>query len=140
MSETLVVEGLVERPGVVSTADLDAFERIVDDAGSVTVGALGRAVSAAEVVDRAAPLPEATHCTVVSGDETYRASIPIETLVEGGWIAFGLGGMPLPESNGGPFRLTVADGSTLCWNVKNVGTLRFTSGPEPDDVPDNPPH
>jgi len=34
----------------------------------------------------------------------------------------------------------VAEGSTLCWNVKQVGSLRATPERVPDSVPENPPH
>ena len=66
--------------------------------------------------------------------------LPLDDLREDGWLAFSEAGGPLPGNRGGPFRLTVAEGSTLCWNVKRVATLRVTAGPEPDDVPENPPH
>ena len=76
----------------------------------------------------------ATHCTVVSSDGSYTASIPIGELREGGELTIE------PPERGGPIRLRVLDGSTLCWNVKDVGELRFTAGKESDSVPANPPH
>ena len=102
--------------------------------------AIGDAVPVSEVVQLAKPSTSATHCTVVSADGAYSASIPIRELVEDGWLAFRLNGDALPAENGGPLRLTVARGRTLCWNVKNVGELRFTVGTEPDSVPARPTH
>ena len=70
-----------------------------------------------------------------SGDGHYRASIPLAELQRGGWLLLGQ-----PRDAGGPVRLVVEEGRTLCWNVKHVVGLRFTEGPEPDSVPENPPH
>ena len=71
---------------------------------------------------------------------TARSSIPIDDLRTGGGLAFALDGEPLPDERGGPLRLTVAQGGTLCWNVKDVGELRFTAHREPDSVPAKPTH
>lgn len=78
--------------------------------------------------------PEVTHCSVVSGDGSYTASIPLEDMRDGGVL------LVVPPSEGGPIRLRVMDGSTLCWNVKDVAELRFTIGKEPDSVPARPTH
>ena len=51
-----------------------------------------------------------------------------------------LGDGPLPAERGGPFRLTVAAGATLCWNVKDVGELHFSTERLPDSVPERPSH
>lgn len=112
----------------------------VVDAGTVAVGAVGHAIPLAPIIDIAAVDARATHATVASRDGGYTASIPLETLRRGGWLAVALDDGPLPSSHGGPLRLTVADGDTLCWNVKDVGSIRFTVGPEADSVPANPPH
>lgn len=112
----------------------------VSAVGNLAENAVGDAVPLSEVVRLARPAPSATHCTVTSNDGTYSASIPIDELVEGGWLAFRLDGDELPHENGGPLRLTVARGRTLCWNVKDVGELRFTAGPELDSVPARPTH
>ena len=112
----------------------------VPDSGTVAAGAVGLAVPVSAVLDCVAAHEAATHGTVVSSDGAYTASIPIDTLRAGGWLAIALDGRPLPADRGGPLRLTVADGTTLCWNVKDVGAIRLTVGPEPDSVPENPPH
>jgi hypothetical protein len=69
------------------------------------------------------------HATVVAGDG-YRASIPLSVLRSGGVIAV----------EDGSFRLRVVDGTTLCWNVKDVAQIELTVGKAPDDVPPDPPH
>ncbi|MGI9586462.1 MAG: hypothetical protein ACR2N7_12820 [Acidimicrobiia bacterium] len=72
---------------------------------------------------------DTTHVTVIAADG-YRASIPIETLRAGGWLSL----------EDGEWRLKVADGDTLCWNVKGVVGLEPTHGRAMDDIPDNPTH
>lgn len=137
---TLHVEGLVSDPTEFDDRRLAGLQSVIDDVASITPRAVGRAVRVSDVIDAASPRREATHVTAIAADGSYRASIPIDALQRGGWLAFGLDDRTLPVSEGGPLRLTVADGTTLCWNVKNVGVLRLTAGPEPDDVPENPPH
>jgi DMSO/TMAO reductase YedYZ molybdopterin-dependent catalytic subunit len=119
---------------------LAALPEVIAEAAMVAPGAVGAAVAMRQILIVAAPTAPATHCTVASRDGTYTASIPIDTLSSGGWLAFARNGEPLPAELGGPFRLTVADGDTLCWNVKDVGELRFTNRQEDDSVPENPPH
>ncbi len=103
------------------------------DLGELADGAAQVAV--VSIIDRLAVDPTATHCSVVSRDGSYSASIPIEDLKDGGWLAYAIS-----ADQGGPIRLTVTEGSTLCWNVKDVGELRFTAGKEQDSVPAKPTH
>lgn len=72
-----------------------------------------------------------THASFESRDGEYRASIPLGLVVERGVVEL--------QGEGG-LRLRVIDGDTLCWNVKDLGRIRLTDGPEPDSVPENPPH
>ncbi len=125
----VLVTGLVGSERALTAADLEGLD--------VTMRGNGPSVRAADAIDAANPDPTATHCTVISQRGDYRASIPLDDLRTGGWLAFEREGAPL---HGGPFRLTVAEGSTLCWNVKQVATLKLTSGPETDDIPEDPPH
>ena len=134
------VTGLVTGEAQFAAGDLATFSSTVADVATVAAGAVGTAVRVGEILDRVTIGHGATHCTVISQGGAYRASIPLEDLRATGWLAFAEEGQTLPEHRGGPFRLTVAGDSTLCWNVKRVATLRVTAGPEPDDVPENPPH
>jgi DMSO/TMAO reductase YedYZ molybdopterin-dependent catalytic subunit len=93
------------------------------------------ALPARALLDTLDPLPGADHLLVESGDGHYRASIPLAEVRRGGWLLVGV-----PEDRGGPVRLVVEEGRTLCWNVKHVVALRFTEGAVPDSVPENPPH
>ncbi|HDH03216.1 MAG TPA: hypothetical protein ENH15_03100 [Actinobacteria bacterium] len=84
-----------------------------------------------EILAEAVPRAGATHVTVVSKAEAYRASIPIGVLVDRGRMVM---------AQDGSVRLLVPEGRTMCWNVKDVATLRVTVGKELDDVDDNPTH
>ena len=128
MTEVLL-SGLRDGDAAVSLEDFVSPRRGAHD--SVSVAAL------IESVDLDA---DTAYCTVVSVGGAYSASIPLIDLIEGGSLAFWLDDGPMPEARGGPVRLTVNRGRTLCWNVKNVGVLRFTATQETDSVPKRPKH
>ena len=60
--------------------------------------------------------------------------------MRGGMLLVGSADAPLDEAEGGPVRLLVSDGDTLCWNVKQVGSLIATRERLADSVPEQPPH
>ena len=136
----LEVSGLVESGAVWTVGDLGTLPGRVADLGDVADGFVGEAAPLRAVIDAAGPLPEATHGTVVSDDGLYRASIPLEDLLDRGWVAFRLHGDLLPRERGGPLRVVVPEGRTLCWNVKGVVAIEITAGAAPDSVPANPTH
>lgn len=78
-----------------------------------------------DLLEAARPRPEADHATVHAGGDAYRASIPLHDLRRGELV---------------DGRLTIPDGRTLCWNVKDVVRIEVTVGPQPDSVPPKPPH
>jgi hypothetical protein len=84
-----------------------------------------------EVSDLLPDDPGATHASFDSVARDYRASIPIDVVRSQGIILV---------DEEGRLRLRVREGRTLCWNVKDVGSIRLTVGPEEDSVPANPPH
>jgi DMSO/TMAO reductase YedYZ molybdopterin-dependent catalytic subunit len=84
-----------------------------------------RTAGLADLLDAARPRPGADHATVHAAADGYRASIPL-TELRRGELADG--------------RLTIPDGRTMCWNVKDVVRIEVTTGPRPDSVPENPPH
>ena len=125
------------------TLSWDQIERLagtVGDVGALVEGARGEAVPLRALLDLVDLDPAATRCHVFSSDRSYSASIPLDDAVSGGWLAFRLDGQPLPTEFGGPFRLSVAQGTTLCWNVKDVAELRLTAEKQPDSVPERPTH
>ena len=123
----LLITGLVDRPG---TLDEETLRSLARPKSARTDGAV--TVELGMAIDSRRPSPAASHVTAVNSDGDYSASIPLPEAVRGELVV-GAGA-------GGPIRLNVPQGRTLCWNVKDVATLRLTAGPEPDSVPENPPH
>jgi DMSO/TMAO reductase YedYZ molybdopterin-dependent catalytic subunit len=131
------VSGAVVTPLSWRVEDLDSLPSV--DIAAVVPGFSGRAIAASDLLSASGLPPTADYCSVGSDDGLYRASIPLADL-ERGWLIYRDGDGPLSRSRGGPFRLVVEVGRTLCWNVKGVAEMRVTMGPEPDSVPENPPH
>jgi DMSO/TMAO reductase YedYZ molybdopterin-dependent catalytic subunit len=139
-TRSLRVSGLVAHEGELVYEEIARLDGSIPDLGAVADGFVGRAAPLRSVIDRARPDRRAAYVTVESDDGFYRASIPLRELAEKGWLAHSLGEGPLPREQGGPLRMVLVQGRTLCWNVKSVAELRFTAQPEPDAVPDDPPH
>jgi hypothetical protein len=118
-----------------SFGTLDLMDQVVVSGLASGTASLGKSeVAVAEVLEGLDIGTDATHCSVISSDGTYTASIPLDALRSGGVLV-----LVSPEE-GGPIRLRVMDGSTLCWNVKDVGELHLTAGTRPDSIPANPTH
>ena len=115
------------------------MEDLAGLSGQVSEGEIpGRGVSAGALLEASGP--RGGYVSVESDDGEYRASIPLEELSSKGVVVYGLADDHLPRERGGPFRVLVPEGATLCWNVKGVGEMRVTAAPEPDSVPTNPTH
>lgn len=127
------ITGLVDSPGEWAMEDLAEMSEQVGE-GEIQ----GRGVSAGTLLE--ASRPQGGYVSVESDDGSYRASIPLGELSEKGVVVYGWGAGRLPPERGGPFRILVPEGRTLCWNVKGVGEMRVTAEPEPDSVPANPTH
>ena len=119
----LVVSGLVEAPDRYS---LEALSRLGENRDGAT-----SVIPVRRVIEEAVPAAHATHVTALSADGSYSASIPLGEAVSKGEIHLS----EAAESNT-PIRLVVSEGMTLCWNVKGLGRLRVTEGPEPDSLPE----
>jgi len=70
----------------------------------------------------------------------YIACIPTVEMIHGGHLLVGTPEEPLTEGEGGPMRLIVSEGATLCWNVKQVASLKGVPNRVPDSIPANPEH
>ena len=116
------IESLVEHPDLIR-------------GGAAVVDRRGDAVPVRAIIDTDLPW-----VSVTSDDGTYRATIPAEQLLGGGLLLIGTSAEPLGEAEGGPVRLVVSEGSTLCWNVKFVSSIEATVEPLPDSIPENPSH
>ncbi len=137
---SIEVGGLVGAPRVFGWEDVDRISGQIPDVGEVAEGFEGAAVPVAGMLDAAVPRAGARFVTVESDDGLYRACLPLDELRGKGWLVHKLEGAPLTRERGGPFRLVVPQGRTLCWNVKGVAALRVTAEQEPDSVPANPRH
>jgi DMSO/TMAO reductase YedYZ molybdopterin-dependent catalytic subunit len=127
-----------ERPGKERSIDIDVLVShlgAIPDAATVAKGRRGRAVPVRLIMATDQPF-----VMVSDEDGTYRACIPTIDLLHGGHLLVGTHDKPLTQDEGGPVRLIVVDGTTLCWNVKHVVSLRAIAEREPDSVPENPPH
>ncbi|MGI9642928.1 MAG: hypothetical protein ACR2N9_09105 [Acidimicrobiia bacterium] len=127
-----------ERPGserVVPIATLVDHPGALPDASTVASGRRGRAVPVRLVLSTNQPFVVATD---VAGD--YVACIPTVDMIHGGHLLVGTSDEPLTSDEGGPVRLIVAEGATLCWNVKHVASLEGVPDRVPDSVPANPKH
>lgn len=120
---SIALATLVDHPGAIS------------DATVIDPSRRGRAVPVRLLMSTEEPFVVATDA---SG--TYTACIPTVDLLHGGHLLVGTPDSPLAESEGGPIRLIVSDGSTLCWNVKQVASLRAVPQEVPDSIPANPGH
>ena len=119
----LPVTTLVDHPGAVL------------DVGELFPGRRGRAVPIRLLMST-----DLSYVTVEAERDGYRASIPTVDVIGGGYLLVGTPERPLAADEGGPVRLLVRQGSTLCWNVKSVTSLRASAHEEPDSVPESPPH
>ncbi len=121
----LAVVGLVDAPQRCSLEQLRGW-------GGGPSGASGETVIPLRaVVEQTGLSAAADHVSAVSADGSYTASIPLSEALAKGEIR--VGG---PSEGGPPIRLEVPGGLTKCWNVKGLGLLRVTEGPEPDSLPD----
>ncbi len=73
-------------------------------------------------------IPDGRWVTVRATSDDYVASIPS--------AEFTLGAELTVETR----RLIVREGSTLCWNVKDVRRIEVGDERQPDSVPENPTH
>ena len=120
----LAVSGLVDEQQRYSLEELRLLGGHNDGSHEVVV-------PVRRVIEDAGPTASATHVTAMSADGKYSASIPLTEVVAKGELHVREG----PEA-GSPIRLVVPGGMTLCWNVKDLGRLRVTEGPEPDSLPE----
>ena len=120
----LTVTGLVEKP---ESYDLERLSQL----GESGEGTHESAIPLERVIADSRPAVAATHVTASSADLAYSASIPLREAMDKGEIH-------VIEAPGiePQLRLLVPGGKTLCWNVKGLGLLKVTEGPEPDSLPE----
>jgi len=123
MDSLLTVSGLIANPRQYDLASLAGLEPQAEDE-------LFGMVRLRRIIEASRPEAEADHVTAVSSDGSYSASIPLAEATR-------LGEVHTHDEKGKTsLRLLVPGGATLCWNVKGLGLLRVTAGPEPDSLPE----
>lgn len=104
---------------------LDSLPEALEDVSILFPKRAGRAARLAPLFDRLA-LPAAGEAVVVAGDGFASEPVTLDVLRQG-VLLYRLGGDPLPERQGGPFRLLIPEDASgepvSCANVKGVAKV-----------------
>ncbi|MDP2306791.1 MAG: CobW family GTP-binding protein [Pseudomonadota bacterium] len=122
---------LVDLAGVERHLSRDALLALpgqVPDVSAVVAGRVGSGVLLQEVLALAAP-PADARFVALALDGMASPPVPVSG-VGGTLLVHSLGDAPLPENQGGPFRILVPTGQapSSCANVKGVARLRLLPG------------
>jgi 2-dehydropantoate 2-reductase len=124
------IEGAVVQPVSFDRAAIAALpEEHQLEVSTVMLGMQGRGIRLKGLLDVPALAIEADHVAFHSSDGKYSACLTLQQAKEYGVLVYELAGAPLPESNGGPFRLVTPGLGDLCANVKQVARIEVTRGP-----------
>jgi len=124
---SLEVCGLVERPRVLSAAELSALprerltERFVCEEGWAVERLAWEGIPLGEVLARCAPLPEAHYVRIRAG--TYWLALPLDEL-DHALLCDRLDGAPLTHEHGAPWRFVLSGGACFT-SVKWVSQLEL---------------
>jgi hypothetical protein len=140
----LRVEGEVESPREFGFRELAGLPHQVHDIGAVIPGREGGGVRLQSLLSAVTIKAPVTHVTLASTDGAFSASVPLAA-VRDGIVAYRFGTQPLPADKGGPVRFFIPNveqcaigGIDACANVKRLGFIRLTVGPDADNRPTNP--
>lgn len=126
---SLDICGLVERPRVLSAAELSALprerltERFVCEEGWAIERLTWEGILLREVLARCAPLPDARYVRVRAG--TYWLALPLDEL-DHALLCDRLDGAPLAREHGAPWRLVLSGGACFT-SVKWVSQLELAA-------------
>ena len=145
MTQALEIGGEVAQP---RAFDFEALTRLpgqIEDIGTMVPGRSGGGVRLSSLLADVQPRPQVTYITIESTDGSFRASVPLDAVVESGVVLYRIGAQALPAQQGGPFRFLITDaqtcatgGADLCANVKFVGRITLGEGPGRDTRPMEP--
>lgn len=127
------IEGAVVQPlsfDRAAIASLPAEHHV--DVSTVMSGMKGRGIRLKGLLDVPALAIEADHVAFHASDGKYSACLTLQQAREHGVLIYELDGAPLPDTNGGPFRLITPGLGDLCANVKGVVLIEITKGPGRD--------
>lgn len=127
------IEGAVVQPISFDHAAIAALpaEHHINIA-TVMPGMKGRGIRLKGLLDVPALAIEADHVVFHAADGKYSACLTLQQAREHGVLVYELDGAPLPDTQGGPFRLVTPGLGDLCANVKGVGRVEITKGPGRD--------
>jgi DMSO/TMAO reductase YedYZ molybdopterin-dependent catalytic subunit len=104
----------------------------VPDVSALVPGKSGRGVRLAAVLPKAPRAGAYLH--VASSDPSFAVSLPLAE-ASNAIVVYSLHGAPLPEQQGGPFRLLVPGHQDECVHVKQLASLEISDRPGRDTRP-----
>jgi len=107
---------------------IDASHQI-PDISLLIEGREGSAVRLSGLQQLAGAGEDARFVHVASDDGSFTANLPIDQAAAHGIVIYALGGEPLPQSLGGPFRLLLIEGYDCSVNVKFLARVEFVEDP-----------
>jgi DMSO/TMAO reductase YedYZ molybdopterin-dependent catalytic subunit len=132
----LTVEGAVDRPLRLTSADLDALPEPmrVWDVSRFDPKRRGDGVALRALLEQAGVHPQATYVTLHADRDNFHVSVPLEPVRDQGVIVYRLGSERLGTEHGGPFRLLIPDPAAChtgeldeCANVKYLSRIELTA-------------
>src|SRR5579875_1135618 len=138
MSEdpVLTIDGLVERPLILTFADLDALpaHTRIFDVSRFHPKRRGDGVELDALLERVGVRPEANYVTLHADRDDFHVSVPLAPVREQGIVVYRLGDGGLGAEHGGPIRFLVRDPTVChtgeldeCANVKYLSRIELTS-------------
>jgi DMSO/TMAO reductase YedYZ molybdopterin-dependent catalytic subunit len=135
MSDTLTIDGEVERPQRLAFTDLAALPEAeqIRDVSRLDPKRAGDAVRLEGLLTAAGVKPGAAWLTLHSATDDFHASVPLDAVRERAIVLYRLADGPLPVKSGGPFRFFIPDFAAChtadvdeCANVKFVDRIELS--------------
>jgi DMSO/TMAO reductase YedYZ molybdopterin-dependent catalytic subunit len=139
MPEDILVRivGEVDQPLELSHAQLSSIAEPdqVRDVSRLDSRRQGDGVTLSSVLAMAQPRAAATHLTLLSSQDEFAASIPLEAVRDRGVLIYQIENRPLTLQEGGPIRFLITDSAACntdelddCANVKFVDRIELSTG------------
>jgi hypothetical protein len=131
----LVLDGDVEQPLRLTATEIAALDPryLQSEAQRQQAKRPGDAVLLAGLLAAVRPKPGVAYLTLHASADDFHASIPLSSVQEHALVIYRLGGAPLPQDKGGPFRFLIPDVAAChtheideCANVKFVDRIEFS--------------
>jgi DMSO/TMAO reductase YedYZ molybdopterin-dependent catalytic subunit len=145
-SETLIVDGAVERPARLSFEDFRAMkpEQQVPDVSRFHPNRCGDAVTLEAILERVAPRPEARYLTLHADRDDFHVSIGLDAVRGEGLIVYKVAEAPMTPKQGGPYRFLIRNPAAChtddlddCANVKYLNRMELSAERGLDTRPEN---